>query len=108
VSAVRDLDVVARAKALPGFGVLRQGKGVVPHHPGIVPELVAEVERLREELAGEQRLTSRDPDLDLALLDRAHERLLRLWQAALRAERQDEADELEALLVASGYGWPPR
>lgn len=57
---------------------------------------------------GEQadELTSRAPGLDLDALERAHTRVLALWKACLASGRTALAAEWEALLVASGYGWP--
>lgn len=54
------------------------------------------------------RLTCRDPDLDLEALERAHARVLTMYRACLVGGAASVADEWQALLVASGYGWPSR
>jgi hypothetical protein len=53
-------------------------------------------------------LTCRDPDLDLDALERAHARVLTMYRACLAGGAASVADEWQALLVASGYGWPSR
>ena len=54
------------------------------------------------------RLTCRDPDLDLDALERAHGRVLSLYRSCVVGGAVAVAAEWEALLVASGYGWPAR
>jgi hypothetical protein len=61
-----------------------------------------------EPFADTDRLTCRDPDLDLGALERAHGRVLSLYRSCLVAGAASVAAEWEALLVASGYGWPAR
>lgn len=52
------------------------------------------------------RLTSRDPDLDLEALEEAQLVALGFYKAAMRRGGDHEAKAWEAILVASGYGWP--
>jgi hypothetical protein len=54
------------------------------------------------------RLTCRDPDLNSDALERAHARVLTMYRACLIGGAVSVAEEWEALLVASGYGWPSR
>ena len=58
--------------------------------------------------ADTDRLTCRDPDLDLDALERAHGRVLTMYRSCLVGGAAEVAAEWEALLVASGYGWPSR
>lgn len=58
--------------------------------------------------ADTDRLTCRDPDLDLEALERAHGRVLTMYRSCLVGGAAAVAEEWEALLVASGYGWPAR
>lgn len=78
------------------------------HQPGTWAPDPYEVERqIQAALDGEaDRLTCRDPDLDRAALDRARGRVLEHYRACMVAGRTELAAEWEALLVASGYGWP--
>lgn len=52
------------------------------------------------------RLTCRDPDLDLTALERGHDLALVHYKAACVSGSPKTAAAWEALLVASGYGWP--
>ncbi|HEV7457300.1 MAG TPA: hypothetical protein VGN96_11025 [Roseococcus sp.] len=54
------------------------------------------------------RLTCRDPDLDMDALERAHARMLPLYRACMIGGAVSVAAEWEAALVASGYGWPAK
>jgi len=58
--------------------------------------------------ADTDRLTCRDPDLDLDALERAHARVLSMYRACMIGGAVSVAEEWQALLVASGYGWPSR
>jgi hypothetical protein len=58
--------------------------------------------------ADTDRLTCRDPDLDLDALERAHARILTMYRACMIGGAVHVADEWQAVLVASGYGWPAR
>jgi hypothetical protein len=51
------------------------------------------------------RLTSRDPSLDLDALERGWTQALACYRDA-HGRRDGDAPAWEALLVASGYGWP--
>lgn len=61
-----------------------------------------------DEYTDTDRLTCRDPDLDLDALERAHARILSLYRACMIGGARSVADEWQAVLVASGYGWPAR
>lgn len=58
--------------------------------------------------ADTDRLTCRDPDLDMDALERAHGRVLTMYRSCMVGGAASVAAEWEALLVASGYGWPAR
>ena len=56
--------------------------------------------------ADTDRLTCRDPDLDMDALERAHGRVLTMYRSCVVGGAASVAAEWEALLVASGHGWP--